>query len=198
MTSYCSLLRGAAIVAGLAGAITFTVPAAAHDARYSGSDGWGCGAHHAMGPGMMGPGQGMMGSGQGTMGLGHGMMGPGQGMMAPGQGMIIPPGMGMGAARVATLDDDRDGQVSADEAAAAVEKRFQSLDTNGNDEIDTAERGGDAVPGRQQPLAGYDSDGDGNVSRAEFFQAHRAAFEQADENGDGQVTPWEYRAAIRG
>jgi hypothetical protein len=38
-----------------------------------------------------------------------------------------------------------------------------------------------------------DADKNGSVTKAEFLAAAQAHFKAADQDGDGQVNPWEYR-----
>jgi Ca2+-binding EF-hand superfamily protein len=45
-------------------------------------------------------------------------------------------------------------------------------------------------------FAAKDSDGNGQVSMAEFLAAEKAQYDAADSDGDGKVTPWELRAAM--
>ena len=148
-----------------------------------GGPGWGGGPGHGMGPGYgMGPGNGM--------GPGYGM-GPGAGMMMGG------------------LDADQNGSISAEEAAAHAEAMFALMDVNG-DGVMVADEMGAGRMGLMNPwgtpqlmqerhaarFAARDTDGNGEVTMAEFLAAEKAQYEAADSDGDGKVTPWELRAAM--
>ena len=184
-----------------------------------GGPGWGgYGACPMMPPGMMGYGYGpgMMGPGYGP-GMGGGMMGPGMmgpGMMGPGYG----PGMGMmGGGRMpqmfAMVDQNEDGVVSADEAAALHEAIFAILDADDDGVITQAEheqahagmgygpaQGGQAARWQQRQAERFqamDENGDGQVTQAEFMAAGERRFSEADADGDGRVTVWEFRSRRR-
>lgn len=62
------------------------------------------------------------------------------------------------------VDTDGNGSISAAEARAAAERRYQSLDANHDGVVTQAE----FVDSRLQMLAMADADGDGEVSRAEI------------------------------
>ena len=171
--------------------------------------GWGQGSmagHRSMmGPGMMGS-QGMMGGQQqapGTMGAAPGMMG--QGMMGSGQGAA--PGRGMHAMLV---DRDRDGSVTADEAAAWYEEMFAALDADDDDALSGEEFAAPVRmhPGRAQAAAQQerrqarfqqmDKNNDGQVTLDEYLAAAAERFQAADRDGDGRVSVWEFRSIYRG
>jgi hypothetical protein len=166
-----------------------------------GGPGWGGGQGYGMGPGQgMGEGYGM-GPGQG-MGQGYGM-GPGQGM---GQGYGMGPGQGM---MMGAIDADQSGTVTAEEAAAHAEVMFATMDVNGDGALAADEVGGGRMEmmspwGRSQAMqdrhaarfATKDTDGNGQVTMAEFLAAEKAQYDAADADGDGKVTPWELRAAM--
>jgi hypothetical protein len=117
-----------------------------------------------------------------------------------GSGMDRGTGRGMGGARFALVDQNNDGVVSTDEAAAHFETVFAEVDANDDDELSREEflgfrRGGDAMRSRRDERFGVmDADKDGKVSHAEFLEAHRAMFATADADKDGKVTPWEFRS----
>ena len=166
-----------------------------------------------MSPGVMG-GQGLMGS-QGTlpsgqqqgpggiMGAAPGMMG--QGMMGSGQGAA--PGRGMHAMLV---DRDRDGSVTADEAAAWYEEMFAALDADDDDALSGEEFAAPVRmhPGRAQAAAQQerrqarfqqmDKNNDGQVTLDEYLAAAAERFQAADRDGDGRVSVWEFRSIYRG
>jgi Ca2+-binding EF-hand superfamily protein len=175
--------------------------------------GWG-GAAFAQGPGGYGPGYGygpMMGPGYGG---GPGMMGPGmmgQGMMGMGPGMMGQGMMGQGGARMALVDSNRDGLVSADESAAWHEGVFAAFDSD-DDEMVTREeylaghmgpgygagpRAAQTAPRKEARFKEMDKNGDGKLTLDEFLGYAAARFKLADADGDGKVTVWEFRAARR-
>ncbi len=93
--------------------------------------------------------------------------GPGGGMMGGGSGPVMgwrdPSAPGRG--RLAMMDANEDGTVTAEEAASQA-ARFDPMDQDTN----------------------------GTVSKAEFIAASKAHFDAADADGDGNTTPWEIRA----
>jgi hypothetical protein len=173
-----------------------------------GGPGWGGGQGYGMGPGNgMMPGYGM-GPGVGMMGQGYGP-GPGNGMM-PGYGPGVGAGMGPGAGMMmGAIDADQSGDVTAEEAAAHAEAMFALMDVNVDGALAADEMGGGRMGmmspwGRSEAMqerhaarfAAKDSDGNGQVSMAEFLAAEKAQYDAADSDGDGKVTPWELRAAM--
>jgi Ca2+-binding EF-hand superfamily protein len=121
-----------------------------------------------------------------------------------GPGMMNAPGRG----RFASIDENQDGVVSAEEAASAVDQVFSAMDAD-DDGILTVEeylavRMGPADgrnPARQAArqaakearFGEMDVNDDGSVSKAEFIDGGKAHFEAADTDKDGKVTPWEMR-----
>ena len=65
---------------------------------------------------------------------------------------------------------NEDGRVTASEASLHASARFSLIDPDG------------------------DADGDAQVTLAEFMTNAQATYEAADNNGDGKVTVWEFRA----
>jgi hypothetical protein len=215
VAAVCSLaaLGGAAVAQGWG--------APGYGPGYGMGPGYGAGPGYGPGPGGMPPGM-MQGWGGGPGGMPPGMMqghGMGPGGMSPGmmqgmgpggmQGMMqgMGPG-GMTGGRFFPLDTDGDGAVSAEEAAAAAERRFAVFDVD-DDGVLTIE---EFATFRMQPppwadpdriaamqarraarLAELDADADGQVTKAEFMQAAEAHHAAADSDGDGRVTPWEHR-----
>jgi Ca2+-binding EF-hand superfamily protein len=104
------------------------------------------------------------------------------------------------------IDQNNDGVISADEAAAFFESVFAEIDAD-HDDVLTKEEFLSARPGqgrgpgsdfartrREERFAAMDTDKDGKVSHAEFLEAHRQIFAAADADKDGKVTPWEFRS----
>lgn len=125
-----------------------------------------------------------------------------------GQGMMMGQGM-MG--RMATIDDNNDGFISDDEAAAQVESVFALMDSDDDGELTTEEYmavrmgfgpGWGRNEARQKQMQDrkkarfgeMDTDKNGTVSKAEFIAGGKARFMAADSDKDGKVTPWEFRA----
>ena len=152
----------------------------------------------------MGPGPGMMPGWGG--GPGPGMM-PGWGMMQGWGGGMPGPGMMQGRGGFAPVDQNQDGLVTGEEAAAHAEGVFRLLDLDDDgrltfDEflLSRAGFGGgynqamqDSAQARKKArFDPMDANGDGVVTQQEFLIAARTHFEEADVDGNG-VTPWEYR-----
>ena len=116
-------------------------------------------------------------------------------------------------------DLDADGQITRAELDASLERRFQAIDTNGDNQLDEAERqaareqhrsrraerrearSGDRRAKRGGERRGamrtrIDANSDGIVSRAEFGARALQRFARADANSDGVVTA-EERAAMQ-
>ena len=167
---------------------------------------WGWWGHHRMG-GQGGPGgcdhQGMgMGQGEGQ-GMGQEM---GDGMD---RGMGMGQGGGMMLKRFGAIDENNDGIISADEAAAQVEAVFAAMDADDDGELTMDEYmavrmgpGEGKNPDRMKAMqerkkarfAEMDADKSGKLSKAEFIEGGKARFAAADTDKDGKVTPWEFRA----
>ncbi|WP_373503047.1 EF-hand domain-containing protein [Aestuariivirga sp.] len=121
-------------------------------------------------------------------------------------GMMGNPGF-MG--RMATIDNDGDGMISDDEAAAQVEAVFLAMDSDDDGELTEEEymtvrmgSGEGRNPSRKAQMqerkkarfTEMDTGKNGKVSKAEFIGGGKARFEAADTDKDGKVTPWEFRA----
>jgi hypothetical protein len=136
----------------------------------------------------------------------------GQGPMY-GQMRSMGPGGGMfGMFRV--IDQDGDGVIVPDEAAARHEEVFAVMDADDSGALTEEEflavRMG---PGPGQGTVGprheqmmerrtvrfktMDADGDGEVSKADFMASGQENFEASDLNQDGKVTVWEFRSRRR-
>jgi len=105
------------------------------------------------------------------------------------------------------VDADRNGMVSADEAAAFADMMFDRLDSDGDESLSRDDfmsmPGGTGRPmpaaasRREEHFKQMDSNNDGNVDHGEFIAWHQARYKAADINKDGQVDPWELRTAMR-
>ena len=137
---------------------------------------------------------------------------PGYGMgFGMGQGMGQ--GMGRGAAmRFSAIDQNNDGLINDDEAAANAEAVFAVMDADDDGELTEAEYAAVRMgPGDGRNMARQkamqkrkadrfvliDADKNKTVSQAEFMAAAEKRFAAADGNKDGKVTPWEFRANRR-
>ena len=144
-------------------------------------------------------------------GMGFGMH-PGSGMHQ-GWGMHSGWGMGRGGTmRFLTIDQNGDGLINDDEAAANAEAVFTAMDADDSGDITEAEfmsvrmgPGERRNKARQEAMQKrkadrfpeMDTDQDKLVTLAEFLSAAQKRFAAADENKDGAVTPWEFRANRR-
>jgi Ca2+-binding EF-hand superfamily protein len=108
-------------------------------------------------------------------------------------------------------DQNNDGVIAADEAAARRESVFVAIDADDDGALTEEEY----MAVRMGPGAGrgprhearqelnrarfkvMDKNKDGKVTKAEFIEGGRVQFEAADANKDGKVTPWEFRANRR-
>jgi Ca2+-binding EF-hand superfamily protein len=113
-------------------------------------------------------GGGMMGGGQGG-GMGGGMMGGGQGGAGHGGGQ----GGGMGGMMKKMMDADGDGQVTPDEARAALKARMQEFDKNGDGTLSIEEfENLNSKVMRERMVDRFqflDNDGDGKISADEMI-----------------------------
>jgi EF hand len=95
------------------------------------------------------------------------------------------------------LDANADGQVTTAEVTAQKTEMFTTADTNADGQLDAAEREAMRERARRRDAAGVpgDTDGDGNLSLAEFT-AINPMFDRADADGDGVVTRAEFDDAM--
>ncbi len=109
-----------------------------------------------------------------------------------------------------TIDKDHNGVVSEEEAADHAEFVFGLTDWN-EDGLITLEEFLSTRPGpgfrldiarervildmKEANFRSMDANGDGLVQKAEFLNAARERFLASDSDGNGQVTPWEFRAS---
>ncbi len=76
---------------------------------------------------------------------------------------------------------------------SAMERRFRTLDRNGDDRISQ-----DELPARNAPrLRAYDRNKDGAISAIEFSEGSLARFDAMDLNHDGTVTTEERQASSK-
>ena len=106
----------------------------------------------------------------------------------------------------AIVDQNGDGVVQPDEAAARLEGRFGAYDADNDGMVVKDEymamqmragRRGQApkYSELEARFAAMDSNKDGKVSKAEFLATGEQQYKKSDSNGDGKVSVWEYRAA---
>ncbi|MBA4017889.1 MAG: hypothetical protein C0483_11995 [Pirellula sp.] len=119
----------------------------------------------------------------------------------PGMPGMAPPGGGL----IAALDKDRNGELSADEIAAATDV-LKKLDRDGDGKLTQREfmpprpEGNNTAAGMQGGtdrfmayLMQQDKNGDGKLSKEEAPERMRENFAQVDANGDGQADEKELR-----
>lgn len=164
--------------------------------------GWGLqGGQPGYGQGWMpGPGPAMPGNPYGRDG--YGPMGPGMGAALP-QPFNAP-----GRGRFASVDENDDGIVSAEEAASHADLVFTAMDADDDGVLTLDEylivrlgpqlgtnpaREAQMLARKQARFDPMDADGDGQVSKQEFMSAAEAEHGAARELGGGQATPFGYR-----
>lgn len=106
------------------------------------------------------------------------------------------------------IDRDADGIISASEASQHASAGFALFDGDGDSQITEDEYLDSAPSGMQMGrrnverlylnraarFSAMDADGDTNLTLAEFMASAQSSYEDADANGDGTVTVWEFRA----
>ena len=73
--------------------------------------------------------------------------------------------------------------ISRVDFSSAMERRFRTLDRNGDDRLDRTE-----LPRRNSRLMALDRNGDGAISMIEWSEGTLRRFDQMDLNRDGTVT----------
>jgi EF hand len=108
--------------------------------------------------------------------------------------------------RRGTVDNDKDGVVSPEEAASDVERSFYESDVNSDNVISFEERrafhASSNVQGCDLPcqktlesrFKEEDKDHDGQLTKTEYMMVGKTLFEKSDINGDGKVDSFEFRA----
>jgi Ca2+-binding EF-hand superfamily protein len=105
--------------------------------------------------------------------------------------------------RMASLDTDGDGEISAEERAAARAKReaemLERLDANKDGKVDDAERDAARKDRASNMHARLDKNNDGKLTIEEMQTGRmtRMADPSADANGDGQVSVEELDAMMK-
>jgi len=94
---------------------------------------------------------------------------------------------------IASFDSNGDGLTSRAEFEAALERTFTAADRDGNGSLGYIEYSGWALTwlGSATALPGpfaIDTDGDNQISRAEFMAAFASQFDRLDANGDGSIS----------
>lgn len=114
--------------------------------------------------------------------------------------------------RFAIVDENSDERIGADEAAAWRESVFAAMDADNDNELTmdeymtirmgkqegkNPEKQAKRQAEKKARFKPMDADNSGQLSLGEFLFAGKARFEAADTDGDGIVTPWEFRANRR-
>jgi Ca2+-binding EF-hand superfamily protein len=98
-------------------------------------------------------------------------------------------------------DANNDGNITRDEFLARPTEMFARLDANSDGVISAAERperperGERPNRGERRERANPDTNGDSQLSQAEFVAAGAGMFQRLDANSDGRVTREEAAAA---
>lgn len=101
---------------------------------------------------------------------------------------------------LARLDANNDGNITRDEFLARPTAAFDRLDANHDGVISAAERpqrpaNADAGDGQHRERPNFDTNGDQQISQAEFQAMGARMFDRLDANHDGRVTQEEAQAA---
>lgn len=126
----------------------------------------------------------------------------------PWLGRGMGPGMMYQGGRAGIIDQNDDGRISDEEAASAAEEMFLLMDIDDDGALTKEEylatrMGGgfgwnserqSAMQSRKEArFSEMDADGNGTISRGEFMEAAKAHHLDADQDGDGNISPWEHR-----
>ena len=126
----------------------------------------------------------------------------------PWSGRGMGPGMMGFNNRANIIDQNDDGRISDEEAAAAAEEIFVTMDSDDNGEVTkeeylsirmglgpgwNTERQAAMQANKEARFAEMDADKNNSVTRAEFQDGAKAHHAAADKDRDGTVSPWEHR-----
>ncbi|WP_173655786.1 EF-hand domain-containing protein [Sphingomonas turrisvirgatae] len=102
-------------------------------------------------------------------------------------------------ARFTALDTNKDGQLSAQERQAGMERaRAARAERRGGERPERGPGAGRRAGGAERMLARIDTNGDGLISRAENRAAAEARFDRMDADKDGRIERGERRGKHMG
>ncbi|MFN7023422.1 MAG: hypothetical protein ACK4QP_02640 [Pseudorhizobium sp.] len=126
----------------------------------------------------------------------------------PWSGRGMGPEMMNGGSRALIIDQNDDGRISDEEAAAASHDMFVMFDADDDDEITkeeylalrmgngpgwNSERQAAMQAKKEARFAEMDTDKSCSISRIEFLDTAKAHHRSADTDGDSVISPWEHR-----
>jgi Ca2+-binding EF-hand superfamily protein len=90
------------------------------------------------------------------------------------------------------MDADRDGQISAQEHAAAARRMFTAMDADRDGSVTLSGAAGGSAASAEDTIAVVDPDRDGVLTLQEHAAASRAMFRQMDIDQDGSLSRAEF------
>jgi hypothetical protein len=100
--------------------------------------------------------------------------------------LLLAFGANAGEDKMAMMDANKDGMISAAEHQAGAQSKWSKWDSDGDGRVNTSE-----TDSAHQSM---DADKDGTITSAEFESGTRSMFSKMDANGDGTLSSAEMQA----